>query len=59
MSDERRSPDSPLPSNDESPVVFEHPRGTFAIVIIFGALFAVGWLAMYVLRFLARGVPQH
>lgn len=49
MPDER--PDAPVP--------FEHPRGTFAIVFIFGALFALGWLAMYVLRFLAIGAPQH
>ncbi|HQX80370.1 MAG TPA: hypothetical protein PKW63_01370 [Vicinamibacterales bacterium] len=38
---------------------FEHPRGTMAIVIIFGALFALGWLAMYIFRFLALGAPQH
>ena len=36
----------------------EHPRGTFAIVVIFGVLFAAGWLAMYVFTFLYRGVPH-
>jgi hypothetical protein len=30
-------------SNDPQ---FEHPRGTVAIVFIFGALFALGWFAM-------------
>lgn len=36
----------------------EHPRGTLAIVAIFGLLFALGWLAVYVFVFLARGAPH-
>lgn len=48
------------PSHEpDLPIEFEHPRGTLAIVIIFGALFALGWLAMYFLRFLSGGVPHH
>jgi hypothetical protein len=43
-------------SNDPQ---FEHPRGTVAIVFIFGALFALGWLAMYAYRFMASGAPHH
>ena len=35
-----------------------HPRGTLAIVAIFGALFALAWLAMYVFLFLERGAPH-
>ena len=35
-----------------------HPRGTLAIVIIFGALFILGWLAMYLFLFLQRGAPH-
>jgi hypothetical protein len=35
-----------------------HPRGTLAIVLIFGALFLLGWLAMYVFMFLERGAPH-
>ncbi len=42
-----------------APVEFEHPRGTMAIVVIFGVLFGAGWLAMYIFRFLALGAPQH
>ena len=38
---------------------FEHPRGTIAIVVIFGALFGLGWLAMYLYRFMATGAPHH
>lgn len=49
---------SPDP-NDKSPVDFEHPRGTLAIVLIFGALFGLGWLAMYIFRFMAMDMPQH
>ena len=35
-----------------------HPRGTLAIVVAFGALFALGWLALYVFGFLRRGAPH-
>jgi hypothetical protein len=38
---------------------FEHPRGTIAIVVIFGALFGLGWFAMYLYRFMATGAPHH
>lgn len=37
---------------------FGHPRGTLAIVIIFGILFALAWLGMYVFQFLERGAPH-
>lgn len=37
---------------------FEHPRGTLAVVIVFGTLFGLGWLAMYLFLFLARGGPR-
>ena len=38
--------------------VDEHPRGTLAIVFVFGLLFALGWLAVYVFVFLQRGAPH-
>jgi hypothetical protein len=37
----------------------EHPRGTLAIMIVFGLLFGLGWLAMFIWRFLERGAPHH
>jgi hypothetical protein len=37
------------------PEVHKHPVGTLAIVGIYGALFAVGWLLVYVYIYLARG----
>lgn len=43
----------------ELPLDSEHPRGTLAIVIIFGVLFALGWFAMYFLRFMSTDVPHH
>jgi hypothetical protein len=43
---------------DTLPGVEEHPRGTLAIVCIFGLLFALAWIAMYVLVFLQRGAPH-
>jgi hypothetical protein len=36
-----------------------HPRGTLAIVIIFAALFALGWFGLYLFRFLEQGAPHH
>jgi Cytochrome c oxidase subunit IIa family len=37
---------------------FGHPRGTLAIVAVFGALFLLGWLTMYFYMFLQRGAPH-
>lgn len=48
-------PQNPPGSTDVSPEDFGHPRGTLAIVAIFGALFLLGWVAMYLYLFLARG----
>lgn len=36
-----------------------HPRGTLAIVAVFGVLFAMAWLFMYLFVFLERGAPHH
>lgn len=32
-----------------------HPRGTLAIVVVYGLLFTLGWLAIYFLVYLPRG----
>jgi hypothetical protein len=37
---------------------FGHPRGTLVIVGVFGALFALAWLVMYLCLFLQRGAPH-
>ena len=49
------APRSATPLNEED---FGHPRGTLAIVIVFGSLFLLGWLGMYVYMFLQRGAPH-
>lgn len=36
---------------------FGHPRGTLAIVIIYGLIFAGTWLGLYIWQFLGRGAP--
>jgi hypothetical protein len=36
----------------------QHPRGTLAIVAVFGVLFALGWLGMFLFVFLQRGAPH-
>lgn len=35
-----------------------HPRGTLAIVLIYGALFALGWGLLYFAEFIPRGAPH-
>ena len=42
----------------KDPEDFGHPRGTLAIVAIFGVLFLLGWVSMYVYLFLQRGAPH-
>jgi hypothetical protein len=46
-------------STDGVPEEIGHPRGTLAIVIVFGLLFGLAWLATYFLVFLERGAPHH
>ena len=47
--------DRPDPAAEESVDVGGHPRGTLAIVGIYGLLFVVGWLFIYFGVFLPRG----
>ncbi|HTQ85022.1 MAG TPA: hypothetical protein VMI93_02325 [Candidatus Solibacter sp.] len=35
-----------------------HPRGTLAIVILFGLAFGIAWFAMYIFEFLRRGATH-
>jgi hypothetical protein len=56
MSSIGNSPENPRIEDGKED--FGHPRGTLAIVIVFGALFVLGWLAMYVFLFLQRGAPH-
>ncbi len=47
--------DRPDPSPEESVDVGGHPKGTLAIVGIYGLLFVIGWLIMYFGVFVPRG----
>jgi Cytochrome c oxidase subunit IIa family len=51
--------DSSEPSHiDNRREDFDHPRGTLAIVAVFGSLFILAWLATYLFVFLQRGAPH-
>ena len=56
MSDSPVTPPTPTPADGETSG--EHPRGTLAVVLIYGALFILGWLGLYVFAFLSRGAPR-
>ena len=46
---------------DDEPVDLDkigHPKGTLAIVLIYAALFAVGWAFLYFVEFVPRGAPH-
>jgi hypothetical protein len=51
-------PPDPQRPPDNVPGALGHPRGTLAIVLVFGLLFALGWVAVYLFVFLQRGVPH-
>ena len=51
-------PHLPSVSDEVRPEELGHPRGTLAIVIIFGLAFGLAWFAMYVFQFLGRGAPH-
>jgi len=51
-------PPHPSVSPEVRPEELGHPRGTLAIVIIFGLIFGLAWFAMYVFQFLGRGAPH-
>jgi hypothetical protein len=40
---------------DRRPILGEHPRGTLAIVGLYGVLFVLGWLAFFFFLYLPRG----
>jgi len=48
-----------LQETDEDVVArLGHPRGTLAVMVIFGLLFALAWFAAYV-TFIGRGATHH
>jgi hypothetical protein len=53
-------PSDPRPLDPDAEILKDigHPRGTLVIVLVFGLLFALAWLATYV-AFIGRGAPHH
>ncbi len=50
-----------MTDDDESTPSLEeigHPKGTLAIVAIYGLLFVAGWIALFFFYFMDRGAPQ-
>jgi hypothetical protein len=46
---------TPLSAEEERKILESPPRGTFALMVVYGAVMIVAWLALYVGRFLAHG----
>jgi len=46
------------PTDDDVLERIGHPKGTLAIVLIFGLLFAAGWFAFFLFRFMEQGAPH-
>lgn len=58
MSDEQKIARPSAGPSDPDLEALGHPRGTLVIVVLYGVLFALGWLALYVFRFLGGGAPH-
>ena len=41
--------------SDQHDEIGKHPRGTLALVGLYGLIFVVGWLAVFVFVYLPRG----
>ncbi len=41
--------------NEQRPDIGKHPRGTLALIVAYGVIFVLGWLAMFVFVYLPRG----
>ncbi|MDE2773301.1 MAG: hypothetical protein OXI46_06290 [Gemmatimonadota bacterium] len=50
------SGEGPTPSPERPDDLGGHPKGTLAILGVYGLLFVVGWLIMYFWVFVPRGV---
>jgi hypothetical protein len=59
MGDVRTSSGPSGSLDDDLPPDLGHPRGTLAVVVLFGLLFGLAWLATYLFVFLERGAPHH
>jgi len=44
-----------LSEEEKKRIMASPPKGTFAIILIYAAIFGVAWLALYFVRFLGHG----
>jgi len=44
-----------LTPEEEEKILHSVPKGTFALLLVFGLVFAAGWLFMYLVMFLGHG----
>jgi hypothetical protein len=47
---------SHLTDEEKKKILEGPPKGTLAVILVFGALFTVAWLALYFGRFIGRGL---
>jgi hypothetical protein len=40
---------------DQEPDIGRHPRGTLALILAYGIVFVLGWLAIFLFVYLPRG----
>jgi hypothetical protein len=44
-----------MSEEEQQRILHSLPKGTFALMLVYGLIMAVGWLALYFGRFLAHG----
>lgn len=50
--------ETPQEEREIDPSEIGHPRGTLAILLIYGLLFGLGWLGLFFFEFVPRGTPH-
>jgi hypothetical protein len=45
-----------LSEEEERRILESQPKGTLAVLLVFALIFMVGWLVLFFVRFLGRGV---
>jgi hypothetical protein len=46
---------TPLSEEEQRQIIESPPRGTFALIVVYGLIMGAAWLALYFGRFLAHG----
>lgn len=59
MSEDSQAASAGSGADEIDPSDLGHPRGTLAIVILYGLVFALVWMGIYVWGFMERGALTH